>query len=292
MGRNKKIVCDTCLRVMRKDTLKRHLKQHEKQIGKYEHESCATSTASSAASLDRDYESVSEFSSVSTSYKSTQINREVMIKKLETDDIDYKNKMEMGKTIYEIVKARDIAEESVCKEYKEFLDLFMKQKQNIDVENVLLRPWQASLLKHIKPSVREVIWVIGEKCNEGKTWFQEFIESKFGWSRVICGMDIKLKKSSICHALRKRSLVTTDIFLFDVGKAETFDGVNYEVLEKIKNGRILASKFDSTELKLNSPNTVVVFSNDEPDVKQLAKDRWVIFKINGDDLEYVSKKWK
>ena len=28
--------------------------------------------------------------------------------------------------------------------------------------------------------------------------------------------------------------MTTDIFLFDVGKAETFDGVNYEVLEKIK----------------------------------------------------------
>ena len=29
MGRNKKIVCDKCLRVMRKDTLKRYLKQHE-----------------------------------------------------------------------------------------------------------------------------------------------------------------------------------------------------------------------------------------------------------------------
>ena len=40
--------------------------------------------------------------------------------------------------------------------------------------------------------------------------------------------------------------MTTDIFLFDVGKATTFDGVYYEVLErKNKNGRILASKFDS-----------------------------------------------
>ena len=93
------------------------MKQQEKQYGMYERESCARSIASSTTSLDKDYESVSEFSSVSTSYKSTQINREVMIKKLEMDDIDYKNKMEMGKTIYEIVKACEKAEESVCKEY-------------------------------------------------------------------------------------------------------------------------------------------------------------------------------
>ena len=78
--------------------------------------------------------------------------------------------------------------------------------------------------------------------------------------------------------------MTTDIFLFDVGKAQTDDGVNYELLEKIKNGRILASKFDSKELKFHTPNTIVVFSNEKPDVKQLSKDRWKIFYIKDDDL--------
>ena len=78
--------------------------------------------------------------------------------------------------------------------------------------------------------------------------------------------------------------MTTDIFLFDVGKAQTDDGVNYELLEKIKNGRILASKFDSKELKFHTPNTVVVFSNEKPDIKQLSKDRWKIFYIKDDDL--------
>ena len=78
--------------------------------------------------------------------------------------------------------------------------------------------------------------------------------------------------------------MTTDIFLFDVGKAKTDDGVNYELLEKIKNGRILASKFDSKELKFHTPNTVVVFSNEKPDIKQLSKDRWKIFYIKDDDL--------
>ena len=45
------------------------MKQQEKQNGMYERESCARSIASSTTSLDKDYESVSEFSSVSTSYK-------------------------------------------------------------------------------------------------------------------------------------------------------------------------------------------------------------------------------
>merc|ERR1711867_3407 len=84
----------------------------------------------------------------------------------------------------------------------------------------------------IKPSTREVIWVIGKHGNEGKSWFQEYMESKFGWGKVICGMDIKMKKGSICHVLSKRSLMTIDTFLFDVGKANTDDGVNYELLEK------------------------------------------------------------
>ena len=51
-----------------------------------------------------------------------------------------------------------------------------------------------------------------------------------------------------------------------------------------KNGRILASKFDIKELKFHTPNTVVVFSNEKPDVKQLSKDRWKIFYIKDDDL--------
>ena len=125
---------------------------------------------------------------------------------------------------------------------------------------------------------------MGKHGNEGKSWFQEYMESKFGWGKVICGMDIKMKKGSICHVLSKRCLMTIDTFLFDVGKANTDDRVNYELLEKIKNGRTVAGKFDSKELKFKTPNTVVVFSNEKPDVSELSKDRWKIFRIRDDDL--------
>ena len=104
-------------------------------------------------------------------------------------------------------------------------------------------------------------------------------ESRFGWNRVVSGMDIKTKNTSICHILRKRPLITTDIFLFNVGKAKAFEDVNNEMLEKIKDGKLLASKYDSMELRLKSPNVVVVFSNDKPEIRQLAFDRWLIFVI-------------
>ena len=83
--------------------------------------------------------------------------------------------------------------------------------------------------------------------------------------------------------------MTIYTLLFDVGKANTDDGVNYELLEKIKNGRIVASKWDSKELKFNTPNTVVVFSNEKPDVTELSKDRWKIFRIRDDDLIDVTE---
>ena len=282
MGRNKQVVCQKCCRVMRSDHLNKHMKVHEKYN---ENSLDSKSIYSSRTSLDNE----SEFGSSATDWeapvqKETPLEREAIIKTIRIDAADYKNKLKLGKIIYEEIEEHEIPEESLRREYKEAKELYIKHKKNIDLDNVILRPWQKALLEYIKPSTREVIWVMGKHGNEGKSWFQEYMESKFGWEKVICGMDIKMKKGSICHVLSKRSLMTTDTFLFDVGKANTDHGVNYELLEKIKNGRIVASKFDSKELKFNTPNTVVVFSNEKPDVTELSKDRWKIFQIRDNDL--------
>ena len=259
------------------------MQQHEN--GKFEEDSFHGSFLSgSTTSLE------SSFSSVSTT-RSVSISEEAVLKTMNMHAEEYQRKLGLGEIVYKHAKEYGIPEESLPKEYKEAKDLYVKNKQNIDVENVILRPWQEGLLNYIKPSDREVIWVIGRKGNEGKTWFQEFLASTFGWSRVVCGMDIRMKKSSICHILSKRSLMTTDIFLFDVGKAKTEDDMNYELLEQIKNGRTLAAKFDSKELKFHTPNTIVVFSNEMPDVDQLSKDRWKIFQIRDEDLLDATEKY-
>jgi hypothetical protein len=67
--------------------------------------------------------------------------------------------------------------------------------------------------------------------------------------------------------------------------------MNYELLEQIKKGRTLAAEFDSKELKLHTPNMVVVFSNAKIDVGQMSKDRWKIFQIQDKDILDATKKY-
>ena len=276
-----KVTCKKCFHIMRSDNLRRHMKKHveSKRVS-----FCEVSPSSSETSLNTNFSS----ESACNSYESSSIERGKIIEKLMTDNEEYKYKLERGKILYEEVNQLGIQEESLCQEYRVLLDIYRKQKKNIDIENVILRPWQESLLQYMKPSDREIIWVVGVKGNEGKSWFQEFLESKFGWHRAICGMDIKMKKGNICHALRKRSLMSTNVFLFDVGKSKTFDEINYGVLEKIKNGRIVADKYNTAELKFYTPNIVVVFSNGRPNTRELSKDRWKIFQISDNGLMDVT----
>ena len=227
----------------------------------------------------RTYDDISQRSTESYS-----IDVQALRKSIDKDEENYKMKIELGREVYIYIEEAKVLQESLSKERLEALDLYIKQKQKLDRENTKLRPWQQSLLEYIQPTDREVIWVRGINGNEGKTWFQQFLKERYGWSKAVTGMDIKAKNSSLCHALRKRSLVTSDIFLFNVGKAKTEADVNYEVLEKIKDGHIFASKYDSTELQFKTPNIVIVFSNERPIIKQLALDRWKIFSIQDNEL--------
>ena len=286
MGRNKRVSCLKCFKVMRSDNLKTHMKQHED--GKFENESsCALSLRTSKTSLDNE----SIISSVSASSEVSSTKEEQLRRILRRDDEEYKYKLAQGKILYQSMYDMDIAEESLRPEFKEMLDLYRKQREYMNINQVILRPWQQSLLEYMKPSDREIIWVIGKKGNEGKTWFQKYMESKYGWSKIICGINLKMKGGSICQLLRKRSLLTTDIFLFDVGKAKTEEGINYDVLESIKNGWITADKYNSEQFRCHTPNTVVVFSNEKPDIKEAVKDRWKILQIKGDDLIDISQRY-
>ena len=84
--------------------------------------------------------------------------------------------------------------------------------------------------------------------------------------------------------------MTTNIFTFNIGKDDTNkEDINYQVLEQIKDGRFIATKFSSKDIKICKPNIVIVFSNDKPEVKKLAMDIWKIFRIQNEDLLDVTK---
>ena len=145
---------------MRNDNIKRHMLQHEKE--KFEMESfCSSSIATSRTSLQEE-ETESDFSSISTN-TSTPINEEFTMKRLKMNNYEYDKKMELGKIIAKAIKNGEIVQDSLCSEDREALDLFWNKKQLLDIKNVVLKTWQSDLIAYMKPKVREVIWVQGEK---------------------------------------------------------------------------------------------------------------------------------
>ena len=154
-------------------------------------------------------------------------------------------------------------------------------------ENILdvqLRPWQQQLLEIIKvPTDREIIWVIGKKGNEGKTWFQQYLHTFYGYDRVV-RLSLEMKKSNVLHILKKRPLSTTDIFLFNEPREVNYEILSYSVLESIKDGTAVSSKYDGNIITINTPNIVMVFSNDKPLWERLSTDRWKVFRIENNEL--------
>ena len=97
-----------------------------------------------------------------------------------------------------------VSYQALPREMRDDVDLYMENQADFkDVGNVVLKPWQMELMKHIdNPSDRKILWVQGEKCGEGKTWFQKYVQSLLDRRRVVAGgIDIHCNSPSIAHAL-------------------------------------------------------------------------------------------
>ena len=278
MTGNKKVSCKVCYREMRSDVLARHMKQHSMRN---------ESSPVTNISVTNNYNTIS---GVSTERKDEENeNKDEELKKyLIKIENEYQEKLVQGKKIYKMLGEGVVSYQALPREMKEDVDHYMENQADFrDVGNVELKPWQESLLEYVQqPCDREIFWIIGKEGNEGKNWFQKYVKSWLGARRVVTGIDIKANNASIFQALRKCPIVTADIFLFNIGKSmKKFDQINYDALEKMKDGEAFASKYDSQQLKIRVPNVVMVFSNSPPDVRELAKVRFRVFNINNNQLQ-------
>ena len=168
--------------------------------------------------------------------------------------------------------------------------LYRKSRQHIssEYEHVELRPWQEKVLSFIQmPTKQEIIWVVGEEGNEGKTFLQYYIRFHYGDQRVIT-TEIVGNRKHMAHYLSKRSLVCKDIFLFN-HPCPNEEPVAYDLLEGIKDGYVLSHKYDTEQLTFNTPNTVIVFSNSYPYMSALKPDRWRVCTIKCNALHEEHK---
>ena len=64
--------------------------------------------------------------------------------------------------------------------------------------------------------------------------------------------------------------------------------IPYTLIEDIKDGFGISTKYNSKSLHLKTPNIAILFSNVFPDTKYASRDRWSIFKIEHDELIKMS----
>ena len=96
----------------------------------------------------------------------------------------------------------------------------------------------------------------------------------------MCTVSLRESSKDILQNMKKWVDMQTDKFLFNIVKGVYNNDVNYKILEDIKDGKALATKYNSQNLYFKTPNVIIVFSNMYPDTREFAEDRWLIFKIN------------
>ena len=194
---------------------------------------------------------------------------------LQRDDEVYQKNVDIGEQISILLESENIREKSLSKQNKFCLDLFRAQRPTTDVKNAELRLWQDQLLDIIEDSQmndRKINWVIGREGNEGKSWFQSYLQSLYGSNRL-ARFDITNKTADLLHIMSRCALATTDICLFNHQHCVPSKDCCYSLLEMIKDGHASAPKFHGSLLGIKRPNLIVVFSNRDPRIHSLSYDR-------------------
>ena len=220
------------------------------------------------------------------SVEPTTLDVKEMILEMTIAERQYRRNLEVGEAVSTLLNSNEnLTEEYLTDKYKKALKLYREsQVRHVPAyEHATLKPWQKEVLTFFQqPTHREVIWVVGQKGGEVKTFLQYYIKYYYSNRRVIV-TDIATSTKDIAYFLAKFPLACKDIFMFNHPCSRT-ETVANDMLEGIKDGHKVSAKYDSRRLCFKTPNTVMVFSNEFPMVEALKKDRWRIYEIIGEDL--------
>ena len=83
-----------------------------------------------------------------------------------------------------------------------------------------------------------------------------------------------MKTANVLHVLTKQPLSTKDIFLFSEPRATSHESCNYSILESIKDGTAVSSKYNNDVTRFKIPSVVVVYNSRRNST--VSKDRYKI----------------
>lgn len=133
--------------------------------------------------------------------------------------------------------------------------------------------WQlrfAVFLDGTPPDDRKITYVLDPIGGTGKSKFVKWAASARGWM-VACAND---RKNNASMYWGQRTV------LVDVPRDERLD---YVCLEKLKDGMMVQTKYETTLKSYDSPH-LIVFSNQPPELWRLSHDRWNVITDLGDHM--------
>jgi len=142
------------------------------------------------------------------------------------------------------------------------------------------RPWQEAFMIEIaeEPDDRHIIWIYDPIGASGKSRLSRHIEDS---DMGIC-ITGTIRMPDVALVLKQELETKSTLPLIMVDLTRAFkDREIYNLLECIKNGRMMSGKYVSTRLRWN-PGHVCVFANFLPEKGRCTEDRWIIHQISGD----------
>ena len=203
--------CTVCQISMRSDHLSRHMKVHTDLLSLPVEEVKVELRLRHAAQVEREakQQQIKEIAEkeglpIPQEILDTQlVDKDTVRKEMKEENQQYIEKIELGRIVAAVIHEEHICEQALCKEKQEALLLFRRQQPLFDISNTDLRPWQQDAMKYFEsPTERQVIRISGRQGNEGKSWFQNYVQTFFGYHRV-CRFDLRIKHANVCNVLKK-----------------------------------------------------------------------------------------
>jgi len=160
----------------------------------------------------------------------------------------------------------------VCAKYPRFVKEIVGDHQPLpEVEEHPLRPWQQTLHDSLKeaPNDREIIFVVDQLGNQGKTWFAKKYCREYNDAQYM----EPGKKADMAYTLE-----TTKRVLFVNVTRQQVEHLQYSFLESVKDGMVFSPKYESG-MKYLPKMHVVILMNQQPDMSLLSKDRYNIINL-------------
>jgi hypothetical protein len=169
-----------------------------------------------------------------------------------------------------------------CSKEGDYKSFNLKVPRPLKPLPVMDRWWQKDLIKIVEdePHDRLVYWYFSKSGNTGKTTFARYLHRTYG-ALLLCGKASDMKNSIIEY--HKTNGDTPEIIIYDLPRGFEKEYVSYNGLEEIKNMFFYSGKYEGGMIDGNPPH-FIIFSNEQPDVNKMSKDRWRIVDIDNKKL--------